>query len=134
MSSNEQQASSKPEPPWTKPNGIFATYDLHCHCGAIRYTMKLSPPLYAEQTEGKERCVAVECHCSSCQRHGYIAAHPLASDVEFTQGLEDRAMYYTAAKKNPHWFCRKCGCVVATDLTWLMQEVFHDESRFTINV
>lgn len=96
--------------------------------------MKLSPPLYKEETEGKEQCVAVECNCSYCERNGYIGVHPLASDVEFTQGLEHRISYWTGNKKNPHWFCGKCGSVVATDLTWLMENVFKMENRVTVNV
>jgi hypothetical protein len=122
------------EVPWTQPNGIYATYDLHCHCGAIKYKMKLSPPLYAEQTEGQEQCVAVECNCSMCERNGYWGVHPLAKDVEFTQGLEDRTNYYFAAKKSPVWLCRHCGSVLGTDLTFLMEEVFKTENRCTINV
>ena len=135
MSSNEQQKSSKPPDfPWTQPNGVYATYDLHCHCGAVRYKMKLSPPLYAEQTEGKEQCVAVECGCSHCERNGYLAVHPIAKDVEFTQGQDDIQKYYSAVKKNPHWFCKHCGNVVCTDLTYLMTEVLGMENRLTINV
>ena len=134
MSSHEQQPAQTPEVPWTQPNGIYGHYDLHCHCGAIKYKMKLSPPLYKEETEDKEQCIPVECNCSYCERNGYIGVHPLAKDVEFTQGLEDRVSYYTAMKKNPHWFCRKCGSVVGTDLTWLMKEVFGMENRMTINV
>ena len=122
------------EVPWTQPNGIYATYDLHCHCGAIKYQIKLSPPLFAEQTEGKEQCVAVECDCSWCARHGIWAVHPLAEDVEFTQGLNDRVSYYFATKKNPQWICRHCGSALGTDLTYLMEEVFKAESRCTINV
>ena len=122
------------EVPWTQPNGVYATYDLHCHCGAIKYKMKLSPPLYLEQTEGKEQCQAVECNCSFCERNGYWAAHPLAKDVEFTQGLDDRMDYYTGPKKNPHWLCRYCGSALGTDLTWLMDNVFKSDHRYTINV
>lgn len=50
--------------------------------------MTISPPLYPEQTQGKEQCVAVECGCSHCERHGNLAVHPLAKDVVFTKGLE----------------------------------------------
>ena len=135
MSSDQQQETPKPaQGPWTQPNGIYATYDLHCHCGAIRYKMKISPPLYEEQTEGKEQCVAIECFCSYCERNGSLMVHPLAKDVEFTQGLESRANYYTATKKNPHWFCRHCASVLGMDLTHLMETVRKAENRCSINV
>jgi len=38
------------------------------------------------------------------------------------------------SKKNPHWFCKLCGSTLGTDLTWLMENVFHDEPRYTINL
>lgn len=63
--------------------------------------MKISPPLYEEQTEGKEQCVAVDCNCSHCERKAMISVHPLAKDVEFTQGLVDRVEYYSGMQKNP---------------------------------
>lgn len=37
-------------------------------------------------------------------------------------------------KKNPHWMCKKCGCFLGTDLTWIMSNVFKGEPRSTINV
>lgn len=107
--------ATPPDVPWTQPNGIYATYDMHCHCGAIRYTMRISPPLYKEQTEGKDQCVAVECNCSHCERKAIIGVHPLAKDVEFTQGLEDRAEYYCGMKKNPVGTARKS---VKGSLVW----------------
>lgn len=132
--STDQEKTKGPEVPWTQSNGIYADYNLHCHCGAICFNMRLSPPLYKEQTEGKEQCIPVECDCSHCERTGLIAIHPLAKDVKFTQGLEDLVEYYSGAKKNPHWFCNKCGSTLGTDLTWLMKEVFRAENRYTINV
>ena len=132
----EEQQSTTPsiDPPWPESNGIWATYDLHCHCGAIRYKMKISPPLLPEDTQGKEQYTAVECHCSHCERQGALCVHPLTKNVEFTQGFEDKGVHLTASKRNPHYFCKTCGCFVATDLTYLMEEVFKTESRLTINV
>lgn len=37
-------------------------------------------------------------------------------------------------KKNPHWFCKLCGSTLGSDLGWLMENVFHDEPRNTINL
>ena len=31
-------------------------------------------------------------------------------------------------------FCRKCGSVLGIDITWLMENVFQLEPRYTINV
>lgn len=95
--------------------------------------MTLSPPIYIEDTQGKEQAVAVECDCSHCERKGLICLHPLAKDVEFTQGLEDRKEYLCASKKNPHWFCGKCGSTLGTDISGLMRELGVEE-RYSINV
>lgn len=40
----------------------------------------------------------------------------------------------TGSKKNPHWFCSLCGSALGTDLTWLMENVFHGEPRCSINL
>lgn len=86
MAESKMKTNAPPEFPWTQPNGIYGHYQLHCHCGAIKYTMKLSPPLYQEESQGKAQCVGVECECSFCERNGYTAVHPLAEDVEFNTG------------------------------------------------
>jgi hypothetical protein len=121
-------------PPWPEETGIWATYALHCHCGALRLNMTISPPLLESQAEGKGIYTAVVCECSHCTRQGIIACHPKASNVTFTQGLEDRGEYRSGGKKNPHWFCRKCGCVVGTDLTNVSVNVMGTEARYTVNV
>lgn len=131
MSSTEKSTSKFP---WPIPNGNVGEYQLHCHCGAIRYTMKLSPPLYASETTlaAPERYEAVECDCSQCERHGIWAAHPFIKDVHFAEGVsgeqwergsELRKEYRCGGKVNPHYFCPECGSVLATDLTALMKNV-----------
>jgi len=76
-----------PSVPWPEETGVWQTYDLHCHCGAIRYKMTLSPPLLESESEAKGIYTAVICDCSHCVRKGMIVAHPKAKNVEFTQGL-----------------------------------------------
>jgi hypothetical protein len=73
------------------------------------YTLhnRVSSPLFQEQTEGKEQCIAVECNCCYCEQNATIPVQPMAKDADFTQGLEGRMQYYTGIKKNPHWFCRQ---------------------------
>ncbi|KAK4544220.1 hypothetical protein LTR36_004430 [Oleoguttula mirabilis] len=124
-----------PKLPSTDPNGLSAKYDLHCHCGSIRYTMTISPPLYASQTtaEQPEQCEAVECFCSYCARNGVWAVHPLTKDVVFTHGLHDRVEYLLGAKMNPQWFCRVCGSAVGTDLSPLTT-LLGLEERYSINL
>ncbi|KAL1589633.1 hypothetical protein WHR41_01526 [Cladosporium halotolerans] len=120
--------------PWPAETGVSATYPMACHCGAIQWTITLSPPLLESQSEGKGVYTALECDCTHCERKGLIACHPKAKDVVFTQGLEHRAEYLCGARKNPHWFCGLCGSTLGTDLTWLMENVMHKEPRYTINL
>jgi hypothetical protein len=76
-----------PSVPYPPSTGVFATYPMQCHCAAIQYTIKLSPPLLESESEGKGIYTALECDCSHCERKGIIACHPLLKDVEFTEGV-----------------------------------------------
>nr|POE87253.1 hypothetical protein CFP56_29842 [Quercus suber] len=134
--------------PWTQPDGNSSLYQLHCHCGTVRYSMKLSPPLYVEETTEVKpgRYEAVECACSHCERHGLWMVYPFAKDVHFADGLEpgrwergaeERREYRSGAKTNPHFFCTNCGCVLGTDLSSLMKNVLKvpaGEERMSINI
>ncbi|KAM0723546.1 hypothetical protein Q7P37_000533 [Cladosporium fusiforme] len=124
-----------PKTPWPPETGIWATYALSCHCAAIQYTMRISPPLLASEAAGKEVYTAIECECTHCETKGQISCHPKMENVVFTQGLAHRNTYLTASRNNPHWFCALCGSTLGTDLTWLTENVFHDgEPRCTINL
>ncbi|EME81642.1 uncharacterized protein MYCFIDRAFT_19570, partial [Pseudocercospora fijiensis CIRAD86] len=98
------------------------TYPLHCHCGTIRLTMKISPPLFpsssssSSEPNNQDVYPVGECNCSFCERNGYLSVHPRASNVEITRGEEAITKYKFGAKQNPHWFCKNCGSVIATDL------------------
>nr|OQO17214.1 hypothetical protein B0A51_15849 [Rachicladosporium sp. CCFEE 5018] len=122
-----------PPVPWPEETGVWATYALHCHCGTIRYNITISPPLLESQSEGKGIYTAQECQCSHCLRQGYTSCHPLAKNVEFTQGLEHRKEYRCGRGICPHWFCEKCGCVLGSDLT-AIEKMFGGEARNTINL
>lgn len=101
-----------PGPPWPPESGNWAYYALHCHCGAIRYKMKISPPLLASQNPSPSSdpvYVAKNCQCSHCMRNGVIAIHPKAVNVEFTQGLV-RSLVFVLAGSN------STGTVDADDL------------------
>jgi hypothetical protein len=76
-----------PSVPYPPSTGVFATYPMQCHCAAIQYTIKLSPPLLESESEGKGIYTTLECDCSHCERKGIIACHPLLKDVEFTEGV-----------------------------------------------
>lgn len=40
------------------------TYDAGCHCGYIKFSVTLSPPLPEEKP--------LKCDCSACRRFGYL--------------------------------------------------------------
>jgi hypothetical protein len=82
-----------PPIPYPPSTGVFASYALQCHCAAIQYTIRLSPPLLESESEGKGIYTALECDCTHCERKGIIACHPLFKDVEFTKGLVSHIFY-----------------------------------------
>lgn len=134
MSTQENPSLSPPQPPWPTETGTYHTYPMHCHCGAIRWNITISPPLFPEHDpDNKGTYSAVDCGCSYCQRNGILPVHPKVENVVWTQGLEDRREYLTASKKCPQWFCGKCGSSLGTDLRVLMEEMGM-EGRVAVNV
>lgn len=114
MSSDSQ--IPKHEPPWpTEASGVWATYDFHCHCGAVRYTVKMSPPLYEEHSEGKGVWKVNECTCSWCERNGNQTIHPLAENFTWTRGEDNLTKYRFGNKNVDHLICKTCGSCVASD-------------------
>lgn len=93
------------ELPWPKESGVWHTYNLHCHCGTVRYNMTISPPLLPEhipvEAQDKSIYTAVDCKCSHCERDGAIMIHPLTKNVEFTRG-KDRLKEYRFGNKVRH--------------------------------
>lgn len=122
-----------PDFPWPQATEEEATYDLHCHCGTIRYTIAISPPLYTEHSAKGDQYSAVECTCSWCQRNGEICVHPLSKNVKWTHGGDHRGEYYFGKKIAPHWFCKTCASTLGGDMGPLMKKMGMEE-RMTINV
>ncbi|KAI6873838.1 hypothetical protein KC338_g1442 [Hortaea werneckii] len=122
-----------PEFPWPAATEEEATYDLHCHCGTIRYTITISPPLYAEHSAKGDQYPAVECACSWCQRNGEICVHPLSKNVKWIHGGDHRGEYYFGKKIAPHWFCKTCASTLGGDMGPLMKKMGMEE-RMTINL
>lgn len=92
-------------PPFPPPTGEFSDHDANCHCGAVKFTFSISPPL-------KEYPVVV-CNCSICQRNGYLLVYPTKENVKLREGSEEAIGSYTFANKNvQHNFCKGCGSSV----------------------
>ncbi|KAI9678278.1 MAG: hypothetical protein M1817_006223 [Caeruleum heppii] len=60
--------------------GTSKSYNGNCHCGAIKYTVALSPPLEEQKV--------MSCNCSICIRNGYLMVYPPKESVTFHQGKD----------------------------------------------
>lgn len=76
----EAPQSTTEETPQTtaEENPQSSTHDGNCHCGAVRFTVTLTPPLLEQNVSS--------CDCSICTRNGYLLVYPLDKDVTWHQG------------------------------------------------
>ena len=72
------------------------TYHALCHCGAIRFNVKLSPPLQHPegQTPEWQPMKPLKCSCSICTRAGYLLVYPNKLDVTWEEGSSERVKKY----------------------------------------
>lgn len=84
------------------------TYEALCHCGTVRYTVTLSPPL--------DRQRVVSCNCTICSRNGYLLVYPQRQQLNLKSGVEALRNYSFGIKRSLHKFCSICGSSVFFDL------------------
>ncbi|KAK9424629.1 putative Glutathione-dependent formaldehyde-activating enzyme [Seiridium unicorne] len=90
------------------------TYECGCHCGYIKFSMTLSPPLTG-QPEG-ENYKILQCNCSACTRFGYLLVYPKATEVSWhNDGRARCANYQFNTKQKDQMFCPKCGASLGID-------------------
>jgi hypothetical protein len=115
------------------------TYHGNCHCGAVRYEVRLDPP-----------AKAIACNCSICLRAGWLLAFVPATAFHLTAGDESLSEYQFGKKESHFPFCKNCGvrafarsadqtakgtvavnlrCVAGIDLTKLPVETVDGASR-----
>lgn len=95
-------ADDTPVSPTTgRPVPRFQNYDGGCHCGAISYTVKLSPPL----PDG----VVSQCNCSICHINGQLMVYPLESQITWHSGFDEMTSYTFGPREIKHSFCPTCG-------------------------
>lgn len=127
---------SKGGPPFPPPNAYSANYTGNCHCGAIRFACKLSPPLHPEDSDPRcpesELCEVMRCNCSICTKSGYLLVYPFQRDFRWTRGEDKIKSYYFGAKTKAQWFCGECGSSIGIDLTSLGE--VHGGTKYGINV
>ncbi|KAI0885349.1 uncharacterized protein GGS22DRAFT_142605 [Annulohypoxylon maeteangense] len=102
MSTASEEQGKKEE---EKPKG---TYEAGCHCGYIKFSVALSPPLPEHEV--------VNCNCSSCTHLGYLLVYPQVKDVVWHNDSRKRcAGYRFNSKKMEQMFCPKCGTSLGID-------------------
>ncbi|KAJ1338501.1 GFA family protein [Microdochium nivale] len=84
------------------------TYTGGCHCGYVKYSLALSPPLYKRRVNS--------CNCSVCTRLGYLLLYPEDKDVTWLNGSFERmSRYRFNTKQKDQLFCPKCGTSLGID-------------------
>jgi hypothetical protein len=80
------------------------TPDIHeadggCHCGAVRFHVKLKGGLGA----------ARRCNCTMCRMRGAVALSAELADFQVTQGEDRLSLYQFNTGEAKHYFCSVCG-------------------------
>ena len=70
-----------------------------CHCGAVRFTVRLSDGLRT----------ARRCDCSFCAARGAVAVSAPLDGVTFTRGEANLTEYRWGTGAARHYFCSICG-------------------------
>lgn len=70
-----------------------------CHCGAVRFHVRLSDGLHS----------ARRCDCSYCRMRGAVVVSALIEDFHITAGAEVLTLYEFHTHTAKHYFCSKCG-------------------------
>ena len=74
-------------------------FDAACHCGAVRFRVKL--------TDGLSN--ARRCNCSYCRMRGSVVATANVGDIAFVSGEDALTRYLFNTRTAEHYFCSKCG-------------------------
>jgi hypothetical protein len=70
-----------------------------CHCGTVRFTVKLSEGL------DKPR----RCNCSYCRMRGAVVVSAKLADLTVTSGHDKLSLYQFNTRTAEHHFCSVCG-------------------------
>ena len=73
--------------------------DGGCHCGAVRFHVKLKGGLAA----------ARRCNCSICRMRGAVALTADLEDFQITGGEDKLSVYCFNTGTAQHYFCSVCG-------------------------
>lgn len=73
--------------------------DGACHCGAVRFRVRLSEGL----------ATARRCNCSYCRMRGAVAVTARVGDLDIRQGADRLTLYQFNTRVAKHYFCSTCG-------------------------
>jgi hypothetical protein len=73
--------------------------DGACHCGTVRFHVKLTNGLHT----------ARRCNCSYCRMRGAVAVSAPLDGLEILAGREALSLYQFNTMTAKHYFCSKCG-------------------------
>jgi hypothetical protein len=69
-----------------------------CHCGAVRFAIRLAPPLEL-----------LDCNCSICSKSGLLHLIVAHGDFTLLSGADALTSYRFGSGAAEHLFCRTCG-------------------------
>ena len=110
MSTSNSTTGAKVEKVW---------YDANCHCGNVKYKIKLDDLEHPEGTVNS-------CNCSICTKNGYILVYPSVAEVEWLSGYDTLKDYRFGKKRFDQKFCLNCGSSILID--------FHNPGKVAMNV
>jgi hypothetical protein len=79
--------------------GEACEMEAACHCGTVRFTVKLLDGLKT----------ARRCTCSYCRMRGAVTVSANAGDISFRAGENALTLYRFNTGVAEHYFCSKCG-------------------------
>ncbi|MEM9970603.1 MAG: GFA family protein [Pseudomonadota bacterium] len=74
-------------------------WDGACHCGAVRFQVRLTGGLAA----------ARRCDCSLCRMRGAVALTARPEDLRISAGEDALTLYQFNTRVAEHYFCKHCG-------------------------
>ncbi|OMP84752.1 Centromere protein V [Diplodia seriata] len=91
-----------------EPTDEWSQHSGHCHCGAVRFSFKLSPPL--------SKYPANSCNCSICTRNGYVIVYAQKTQFELQTPPDALSAYTFGLERSWHKFCKTCGSSVLIEV------------------
>lgn len=83
----------------TAPDQSTSVHQAACHCGTVRFTVKLSDGVNS----------ARRCTCSYCCMRGAVAVSAYLADIHIQQGQDALTLYQFNTGEAKHYFCSTCG-------------------------